>query len=114
MAAGRAPRRARRATRGEAVNLGTTQPRRSRRSRSTGAANVLRFRLFRVAVACVSLLGVSAGAQAPPDRSAPPVLGPAPKLSLPPIVKRTLSNGLPVWLIETHEVPLVQVDLLIQ
>ena len=65
-------------------------------------------------VVCASLLGVSVAAQAPPDRTHPPALGPAPTLSLPPIVKRTLSNGLPVWLIETHEVPLVQVDLLVQ
>jgi zinc protease len=49
-----------------------------------------------------------------PDRSKPPALGPAPVLKLPDIEKRTLSNGLPVWLIESHEVPLAQVNLLIQ
>ena len=48
-----------------------------------------------------------------PDRTRPPSLGPAPKLALPPIVKRTLSNGLRVWLVESHEVPLVQVNLLV-
>ena len=41
----------------------------------------------------------------------PPALGPAPKLTLPAIQKRTLSNGLPVWIVESHEVPLVQVNL---
>jgi len=52
-------------------------------------------------------------AQQAPDRSRPPALGPAPKLTLPPIQKRALSNGLPVWIVETHEVPLVQVNLLV-
>jgi len=49
-----------------------------------------------------------------PDRSTPPALGPAPTLTLPAIQKRTLSNGLPVWLVEAHEVPLVQVNLLVK
>lgn len=48
-----------------------------------------------------------------PDRSRPPALGPAPALKMPPIQKRTLSNGVPVWIIESHEVPLVQVNLLV-
>lgn len=52
-------------------------------------------------------------AQDRPDRSRPPALGPAPQLNLPPIQKRTLSNGLPVWVIETHEVPLVQANLVV-
>jgi zinc protease len=54
-----------------------------------------------------------AAAQQRPDRSKPPAIGPAPQLSLPAIQKRTLSNGLPVWLIEAHEVPLVQVNLVV-
>ena len=53
-------------------------------------------------------------AQVRPDRSQPPSLGPAPKLTLPAIQKKALSNGVPVWLIESHEVPLVQVNLLVQ
>jgi predicted Zn-dependent peptidase len=62
----------------------------------------------------VLLLGAaSAGAQAP-DRSAPPPLGPAPELRLPPIERTMLSNGLPVWLVASGEVPLVQVDLLVR
>ena len=47
------------------------------------------------------------------DRSKPPALGPAPKLNLPAIEKRALSNGLPVWIVEAHDVPLVQVNLLV-
>ena len=52
-------------------------------------------------------------AQVRPDRMKPPALGPAPRLTLPAIQKKALSNGLPVWLIESHEVPLVQVNLLV-
>jgi zinc protease len=49
-----------------------------------------------------------------PDRTKPPALGQAPSLALPAIQKRTLSNGLAVWLVEAHEVPLVQVNLLVR
>lgn len=49
-----------------------------------------------------------------PERSKVPALAPAPQLTLPPIQKRTLSNGLNVWIVEAHEVPLVQVNLLVQ
>ena len=54
-----------------------------------------------------------AAAQQRADRSKPPAIGPTPQLSLPAIQKRTLSNGLPVWLIEAHEVPLVQLNLVV-
>lgn len=49
-----------------------------------------------------------------PDRSGPPALGKAKNLQLPAIQKFTLSNGLPVVLMEKHTVPLVQVNLLLQ
>ena len=49
-----------------------------------------------------------------PDRSKPPASGAAPALKLPAIQKRQLSNGMPVWLVELHEVPVVQVNLLVQ
>jgi predicted Zn-dependent peptidase len=55
-----------------------------------------------------------ASAQTAPDRTKPPVPGPAPSLRLPPIVKRTLSNGLPVWILERHKVPLVHVTVLVK
>ncbi len=84
------------------------QPRRTQRAR--------RFLLFLLGVLSV-LTGqffVSVVAQGAPDRTKPPALGPAPQLNLPPIQKRTLSNGLSVWLIEAHEVPLVQINLLLK
>jgi predicted Zn-dependent peptidase len=52
-------------------------------------------------------------AQDGPDRSQPPELGPAPRLVLPAIEKHELGNGLDVWLVEAHEVPLVQVNLVV-
>ena len=47
------------------------------------------------------------------DRSQSPALDPPPQLRLPPIQKRALANGLPVWIVERHEVPLVQVNLVV-
>jgi predicted Zn-dependent peptidase len=48
-----------------------------------------------------------------PDRSTPPTPGPPAKLVVPPIETRKLSNGVPVWIVQRHEVPLVQVALVI-
>ncbi|MBX2991322.1 MAG: insulinase family protein [Bacteroidetes bacterium] len=47
------------------------------------------------------------------DRSKPPELGPPPSLTLPAIQHLKLSNGLKVVLMEKHQVPLVQVNLLV-
>lgn len=49
----------------------------------------------------------------PPDRTQPPKTGPAPQLKLPPIQRQKLTNGLAVWLVEQHEVPVVQVNLIV-
>ena len=48
------------------------------------------------------------------DRSTPPKPGPPPEVKLPEIQKRSLSSGLPVWIVEQHEVPVVQIDLLVK
>jgi zinc protease len=54
----------------------------------------------------------SAGSSpAKPDRSKPPALGPVRALKLPPVQKLRLSNGLPVLLVELHEVPVVQLNV---
>ena len=53
-------------------------------------------------------------AQGRPDRSKPPALGPAPSLKLPAIQKQKLSNGLAVWIVEQHEVPIAQVNLIVR
>ncbi|MBI4547506.1 MAG: insulinase family protein [Ignavibacteriae bacterium] len=46
-----------------------------------------------------------------PDRSKPPELGPPPSLKLQPIQHLVLSNGLPVVLMEKHDLPLVEIEL---
>ena len=63
----------------------------------------------------VALVALSAGlaAQQAPDRTRPPQVGPPPAVHLPTIQKRQLSNGLPVWLVELHEVPVAQVNLVV-
>src|SRR5262244_2682195 len=48
-----------------------------------------------------------------PDRSQPPQPGPPPVLKVPAIQKRTLTNGMPVWIVEHHQVPIVQVNLVV-
>lgn len=71
-------------------------------------------------VICTALLCALAGAAdaqtqtPPPDRSTPPALAAPKDLKLPPIVKRTLSNGLPVWIVEQHEVPVASVSLVVK
>ena len=49
-----------------------------------------------------------------PDRSKPPELGPAPSLTLPPIQHLKLANGLPIVWMEKHQVPLVQINLIVK
>ena len=49
-----------------------------------------------------------------PDRGTPPKPGPPPALKLPPIQKLKLANGLPVWIVEQHEVPMAQVNVIVR
>jgi len=69
--------------------------------------------LKRLPVALVLLLGAISASAQPPDRTKVPVPGPAPALRLPAIQKRALSNGVPVWVVELHKVPVVQVSLVV-
>ena len=59
-------------------------------------------------------LAVSVAAQQAPDRSRAPMPGPAPALKLPPIQKRALANGLPVWIVEMHKVPIASLALVVK
>ena len=61
----------------------------------------------------VLLAGVGA-AQERPDRSRSPAPGAPAALDLPAIQKQTLPNGLAVWVVERHEVPIVQLSLLVR
>jgi predicted Zn-dependent peptidase len=53
-------------------------------------------------------------AQQAPDRSKPPAPGAASALTLPPIQKHTLANGLPVWIVNMPKVPVAQVNLIVR
>lgn len=64
-------------------------------------------------VAAVTTIAANASAQKP-DRATPPKPGAPPALRLPPIQKHTLGNGLAVWIIEQHEVPIAQVNLIVR
>jgi zinc protease len=76
------------------------------------------FVVFTIALAAgASLVFTDAAAtatQQAPDRSAAPKPGPLPALKLPQIQKRTLSNGVPVWVVELHKVPVVHVTLAVK
>lgn len=74
-----------------------------------------RLRMLHLPLA-LAALGLAAGALSAqvPDRSRPPELGPPPTLTLPPITKRTLSNGLTLFHMPKREVPLVQVNVVVR
>ena len=59
------------------------------------------------------VIGATVVAQQAPDRSHPPPAGPPPALTLPAIQKQKLSNGLPVWIVELHKVPVAQINLVL-
>ena len=72
-------------------------------------------RMWRPALAGLVLVAASVTLVAQqPDRKQPPPLGPAPSLKLPAIQKQRLSNGLAVWIVEHHEVPLAQINLIVR
>lgn len=66
-------------------------------------------------VLLIALLSISSTASAQkPDRSTPPKPTAPPALKLPPVQKQKLSNGLEVWVVEQHEVPMVQLNLIVR
>src|SRR5258708_6301525 len=67
--------------------------------------------LWSLVVGAVCLAAAAVTARQAPDRSKPPAVGPLPALPLPPVEKRTLSNGLQVWIMGVHKVPTVHLEL---
>jgi len=63
--------------------------------------------------AIVLVLVATLSAQQAPDRTHPPQPGPPAALRLPAIQKQKLTNGLPVWMVEDHKVPVAQVNLVV-
>jgi zinc protease len=68
--------------------------------------------MIRAALLLVVALVVAPQQQ--PDRSAPPTLPAAAPFKPPVVQKRALSNGLPVWIVESHKVPVVHVTLVVR
>src|ERR1044072_6124003 len=64
--------------------------------------------------ALVLVAATVAAAQDKSDRGKPPAIGPAPSLKLPEITRQKLSNGVEVWVVEHHEVPLAQVNMIVR
>jgi zinc protease len=48
------------------------------------------------------------------DRTKPPALGPLGQLTLPPVVRRQLDNGLEILVVEHHELPIVDMVLIVK
>jgi predicted Zn-dependent peptidase len=74
-------------------------------------------RRSRVAVVAALIVGLAASvfvSAQKPDRTAPPKPTAPPALKLPPVQKQMLANGLAVWIVEQHEVPMVQVSLIVR
>ena len=69
--------------------------------------------VFLAALSAAALLAASVGRAQEPDRSKPPVPGPAPSLTLPTIAQHRLSNGLAVWLVEMHETPVIELAMIV-
>lgn len=67
---------------------------------------------IRTTVLAIAGAASMAGAQTV-DRSKPPVLGAPPRVSLPPIVTRQLSNGLKLMIVEQHELPVADFVLVV-
>jgi zinc protease len=66
----------------------------------------MRFRLL-----ILALLVAVPALRAQPNWAERPALQAAPRFTMPPLQRFTLSNGLPVMLVEKHGVPIVQVNL---
>ncbi|MGH7702416.1 MAG: M16 family metallopeptidase [Gemmatimonadales bacterium] len=73
----------------------------------------LRTGAARAGLIALLALPASRGAAQAVDRTHPPVLGPPPGLRLPPVETATLPNRLKLHVVGMHEVPLVQVVLMI-
>jgi hypothetical protein len=90
------------------------QGRAHRRTGCNNKVTTMVDRILRSLIGALLLLGGVVFAQDGPDRSKPPVLVPPSSLKLPTIAKRSLTNGLAVWVVESHEVPIVQLSLVVR
>lgn len=71
-------------------------------------------RLTALALATIAFVAACEKPEPPLDRTKPPVLGSATELKLPNMVEKTLPNGLKLIVVEQHEMPLVDVALVVR
>ena len=69
---------------------------------------------YALVLSLAALCGAVPLAQQAPDRSKPPVPGAPPSLRVPPIEKRTLTNGLAVSVVAAQKVPIVHLQLVVR
>lgn len=74
-------------------------------------SGMLRYTALALAVASIAATPIYAQGQV--DRSRPPTLGPPPQVKLPPVVRRTLPNGMKLVMVEHHELPLATFNLVV-
>src|SRR5262245_65552913 len=67
-----------------------------------------------IVIVLVAISAATVAAQQNPDRSKAPGVDSPPALKLPPIQKRTLTNGLTVSIVEMHKGPVVDVMLIVR
>jgi predicted Zn-dependent peptidase len=68
-----------------------------------------------IALACLgSLAALATAAWTKLERSKRPPIGPPPAVATPKIARRTLTNGLQVWIVTRRELPIVNASLLIR
>jgi zinc protease len=67
-----------------------------------------------IALLGLSMVTTDAASQNTLDRTKRPAGQHLPKIALPAIQKATLSNGLEVWLVEEHKLPMLSLNLVIQ
>jgi zinc protease len=67
-----------------------------------------------IALLGISMMTTDASSQSTLDRTKRPAGQSLPKIELPAIQKASLSNGLGVWLVEQHKLPLLSLNLVIQ
>jgi len=69
--------------------------------------------IYLAGIALLAFHSPAVAQNAPIDRTRVPVLGPPPKVSLPPITTRQLPNGLKLMIVEQHELPVADFVLVV-
>lgn len=83
-------------------------------TQGAGAQPAARVALALLVAATAALTGCERSQEVEPIPATPPTLGPVSPLTPPPVVERTLPNGLRLLIVEHHELPLVDAVLVVR